>query len=159
MPIFQAVIWTPRKPSEKSSERRRRAGNFALWQVATVGAFGVAAISCRAAPNPTGPPATGPDFTPPALSYSPSKDTVVDSVGVLQIVVSAHDQSLIDSVVVLAQGAPNTFQPVYPQDTTVLVFWPVTLASLHHQAFTFQVAAGDVLGHDTVTKSVKVTPR
>lgn len=96
---------------------------------------------------------------PPSLAYSPSKDTVVDSIGVLAIAVSAHDQSLIDSIAVLAQGAPNSFQSVYPQDTTALVFWTVALGSLHHQSFTFQVVAGDILGHDTTTRSVKVTPR
>ena len=96
---------------------------------------------------------------PPTLAVSPSQDTVVDSVGVLEIAVAAHDQSFIDSIAVLAQGAPNSFQPVYPQDTTALIFWTVTLGPLHHQAFTFQVVAGDVLGHATTTRSVKVTPR
>ncbi len=159
MPIFQAVIWPPQQMPEKPSGRRRPTGNFAIWRLAAAGVLCAVAATCRDAPNPTGPPPQGPDLTPPALTISPSRDTVVDSVGVLQIVVSAHDQSLIDSVAVLAQGAPNAFQPVFPRDTTVLVFWPVTLASLHHQPFTFQIVAGDVLGHDTVTQSVKVTPR
>lgn len=96
---------------------------------------------------------------PPLLELSPSKDTAVDSVGVLLIAVVAHDASRIDSVTILSQDAPSAFPAVYPQDTAALVFWTVALAGLHHQAFTFQVAAGDVLGHATVTPAIKVTPR
>jgi hypothetical protein len=96
---------------------------------------------------------------PPTLSYSPSKDTIVDSIGVLLIAVSAHDQSLIDSIAIRAQGAPNAFQTVFPHDTTAQVAWPVALGQLHHKAFTFQVVASDINGRDTVTASVKVTPR
>jgi hypothetical protein len=96
---------------------------------------------------------------PPLLAYSPSQDTVVDSIGVLKIAVTAHDQSLIDSIALQAQGVPNTFQSVYPKDTTALVFWTVTLATLRHKAFTFQVVAGDGLGHSTTSPTVKVTPR
>lgn len=96
---------------------------------------------------------------PPLLAYSPSQDTVVDSVGVLLIAVTAHDESRIDSIGLLPQGLGVAFPSVYPGDTTALVFWAVALASLRHQPFTFQVVASDILGHGTTTRSVKVTPR
>jgi hypothetical protein len=114
---------------------------------------------CREAATPTGPPRTGPDTMPPSLAYSPAQDTLVDSIGILDIAVAAHDQTQIDSVAVLIQGAPITFTVAHPSDTVFFGIYPVPLASLRHQPFSYRVHAADVLGHDTTTQSVNVRLR
>lgn len=137
----------------------RRTGFFAVWHCSLVVVLAWAAWGCEEAVTPTGPPRHGPDTMPPSLVYHPGQDTLVDSVGTLRIEVSAHDPSLIDSVTVLIEGAPITFTAVHPEDTTVLVFFPVPLGPLRHRPFSFAVVAADLLGHDTTTKSVNVRLR
>ncbi len=117
------------------------------------------AWGCRAAPTPTGPARTGPDTMPPSVVYAPAQDTLVDSIGVLNIQVAAHDQSLIDSVALLIQGAPITFATTHPEDTVFVGIYPIPLASLHHQPFSYAVAAADILGRDTTTQRVTVRLR
>ncbi len=112
--------------------------------------------ACKAAPSPTSPVFRGNDVAAPVVSVSPSRDTVVDSIGTLHIVVAAHDRSLIDSVAVVLSGAGLAFPAVHPLDTVFTGSFPVPLASLHHQPFSFSVLAGDVLGHDTTTAVVNV---
>ncbi len=112
--------------------------------------------ACRPAPSPTSPVHRGNDVAAPVVSVSPSRDTVVDSIGTLNIAVAAHDRSLIDSVVVVLSGAGLAFPAVHPLDTVFTGSFPVPLASLHHQPFSFSVLAGDVMGHDTTTAVVNV---
>ena len=47
--------------------------------------------------------------------------------------------------------APNVVN-----DTVFEAAYTVSLGALHHAPFSFRVEAGDVLGHDTLTDSVKV---
>ena len=119
---------------------------------------GGVAWGCREARTPTGPPAQGP-IAAPSLEYVPSRDTLVDSIGILNIDVAAHSQSLIDSVAVLIAGAPLAYPAAHPMDTVFHGLFPVPLGSLRHQPFSFAVTAADILGHDTTTPSVTVRLR
>jgi hypothetical protein len=96
---------------------------------------------------------------PPSLVFAPARDTLVDSIGILNILVSAHDQSFIDSVTILIQGAPLAFPAAHPGDTVFNGLFPVSLGPLRHRAFSFQVLAADELGHDVITQSVNVRLR
>lgn len=120
--------------------------------------LGAVAWGCREARTPTGPPPQGPSSAL-SLVYVPSRDTLVDSVGILNIDVTAHCQSLIDSVALVLEGAPLAIPTAYPMDTVFHALYPVPLGSLHHQAFTFAVVAADIMGHDTTTPSVTVRLR
>jgi hypothetical protein len=122
-------------------------------------ALGWGAWGCREAPTPSGPRPHGPSESPPAITTIPGRDTSVDSVGLLMIEVTARDQVRIDTVAMLMSGAPFAFLAVPVNDTVFDGLFPVPLGSLHHKAFAFRVAAGDVLGRDTVTDSISVRPR
>jgi hypothetical protein len=127
-----------------------------------IGALGLALAlfwGCKEAPTPTGPARVGADTMPPSVFYSPSRDTVVDSIGVLNIVVRAHAPLLIDSVALLVTGASIVFPAVHPADTVFVGSFPVPLGSLRHKPFSFAVRADDILGREGTTPSVKVTPR
>jgi hypothetical protein len=125
---------------------------------AAVVLLGCAAWGCREARTPTGPPPEG-AFSAPSLEYVPARDTLVDSVGILNIDVAAHSRSLIDSVALLIEGAPLAYPTAHPMDTVFHGLFPVPLGSLHHQPFSFTVNAADILGHDTTTPSVTVRLR
>lgn len=114
---------------------------------------------CREAQTPTGPGGKGPDETPPLVTTDPGRDTTVDSVGVLNIVVSVHDRTLIDTVALEIFGAPLAFPPQVVNDTVYTAIYQVGLGALNHQPFVFRVTAGDALGHDTTTDSVHVRLR
>jgi len=125
---------------------------------AVVALLGSVAWGCREARTPTSPPPSGPA---PALSlkYVPSRDTVVDSVGILNIDVAAHSQSLLDSVGVLIDGAPLAYPAAHPTDTVLHGLFSVPLGSLRHRPFSFMVTAADIMGHDTTSPSVTVRLR
>ncbi len=118
--------------------------------------LGGLAWGCRDAPTPTGPKPNGPDLSPPAITTIPGRDTTVDSIGLLNIEVIARDQNLIDTVTLQISGAQIAFPPDTVDDTVVDAVYTVALGQLHHKPFSFRVAAGDVLGHDTVTDSITV---
>ncbi len=138
----------------------RGGGRFPLVRALSTcllaGVAGWAASACEPARSVTSPAYSGADIAAPSVVVSPSQDTVVDSLGTLNIAVAAHDQSLIDSVVVLISGAPIAFPAVTVNDTVFYGSFPVPLGSLHHQPFSFSVVAADVLGHDTTTAVVHV---
>jgi hypothetical protein len=135
-----------------------RGGGGAARPAAVAAALGAAVWSCREARTLTSPPAQG-LVAAPSVDYVPSRDTLVDSVGVLSIDVAAHSRSPIDSVAVLITGAPLAFPAAHPMDTTFHALYQVPLGSLHHQSFSFVVAAADVFGRDTTTPSVTVRVR
>jgi hypothetical protein len=93
------------------------------------------------------------------LDYVPSRDTLVDSVGILNLDVAAHSPTLIDSVEVLIEGAALVFPAAHPLDTVFRALYPVPLGSLGHRPFSFAVTAADILGRDTTTASVTVRLR
>jgi hypothetical protein len=124
-----------------------------------VAALGWLAWGCREAPTPTGPKPGGPNESAPAVTTIPGRDTTVDSVGVLRIEVIAHDQARIDTVSLRISGAAIAFPPDTVNDTVFDALYTIPLGSLRHKPFSFRVAAGDVLGHDTVTDSVTVRLR
>lgn len=104
----------------------------------------------------TGPTPPGPDRSPPAITTFPGRDTTVDSVGVFTIEVIAHDRNEIDTLALLVSGAGFAFPTDTVHDTVADVSYAISLGALRHQPFSFRVAAGDVLGHDTLTDSVNV---
>jgi hypothetical protein len=119
---------------------------------------GSVAWGCREALTPSGTLAQGP-IPAPSLNYVPSRDTLVDSVGTLNIDVAAHSRSLIDSVAVLIEGARLAFPAAHPMDSVFHALYPVPLGLLDHQPFSFAVTAADILGHATTTSSVTVRLR
>ena len=95
----------------------------------------------------------------PLISVDPAQDTTVDSIGTLDIVVAVHDPSIIDSVVVLFQGASQAYPAQHPSDTLFQTIVAVALAPLKHRTFSFSVNASNLLGKDTTTSSVNVRVR
>lgn len=124
------------------------------WPLAM--ALGWVAWGCREAPTPMGPKPNGPNESPPSITTIPGRDTTVDSIGVLNIEVIAHDQARIDTVTLQISGAPVAYPPDTVNDTVFDAVFTVPLGSLRHRAFSFRVAASDVLGRDTLTDSVNV---
>lgn len=114
---------------------------------------------CREAVTPTGPGPHGPNLSPPAVATFPGRDTTVDSIGLLNIEVKAHDASLIDTVTLLITGAPLAFPPQVVNDTAFDGVFTIALGALHHRPFSFRAFAGNILGRDTLTDSVTVRLR
>ena len=129
-----------------------------LRGLALVAALGWGAWDCREAVTPTLPP-PGVPSSAPVVATVPSRDTLVDSIGILNIEVTAHSASLIDSVALSIEGAALAFPAAHPMDTVFEGFFSIPLAGLRHQPFSFTVTAGDILGHDTTTQSVTVRLR
>jgi len=127
-----------------------------MWRWPAVAALGWLGLGCREAATPTGPGPRGPGFAPPSVTTFPGRDTTVDSIGLLNIEVVAHDATQIDSVSLLISGAPIAFPADTTRDTLVDVLYAIPLGTLHHRPFSYRVAAADVLGHDTLTDSVTV---
>ena len=127
------------------------------WTAAVVA--GWLALGCREAATPTGPNPRGPDVSPPSVVTHPGRDTTVDSIGLLNIEVIARDADRIDTVALLLSGAPIAFPAETVRDTVADVVFTIALGALHHHAFSYRVAADDVLGHDTVTDSITVRVR
>jgi len=111
--------------------------------------------------NLSPPPVTGlgRDTVGPAILFSPSHDTTVDSVGTLLIAVSATDQSGIKLVDFLLVPPSFGFPTQAPLDTVYASFYPVHLATFKHSSFRFYVRSTDVLDHETITDTVLVTVR
>ena len=124
------------------------------WPV--VVALGTMSWGCREAPTVMGPPPPGPSNAPPAITTIPGRDTTVDSVGVMPIEVIVRDQHRIFTVTLELSGAAIAFPADTVNDTLFDALYPVPLAGLQHRPFSFRVAAGDVLGRDTVTDSINV---
>jgi hypothetical protein len=156
--IFQHVI-RPRRGSAGMGVCQAVCGaSRAARRGVLVALLGAVGWGCREAQTPTGPPPQGP--TPAiSLEYIPARDTLVDSVGILNIDVTARSQSFIDSVALVLEGAPLAIPTAYPLDTVFHALYPVPLGSLHHRPFSFAVAAADIMGHDTTTPSVTVRVR
>jgi len=93
---------------------------------------------------------------PPAITTFPGRDTTVDSIGLLNIEVIARDPARIDTVSLLISGAAIAFPTSPVNDTMFDAIYSVALGTLGHKPFSFRVAASDVLGHDTVTDSIRV---
>lgn len=156
--IFKDVIRPPN--ATVAGPRRKTPGRpAAATRLAVAAAAGWLILGCREAATPTGPTPKGPDFSAPAVVTRPGQDTTVDSIGLLNIEVLAHDAALIDTVTLLISGAPFAFPASTVHDTVADLFYTVALGGLHHRSFSYRVAAGDVLGHDTVTDSVTVRLR
>lgn len=111
---------------------------------------------CREARTPTGPAPNGPSRSAPAITTFPGRDTTADSIGLLNIEVIARDQAVIDTIQLEFSGASIAFPPSVVNDTVFDAVYTVALGPLHHRPFSFRVAAGDVLGRDTVTDSISV---
>ncbi len=129
-----------------------------LRGLALVAALSWGAWGCREAVTPTGPPPRVP-ISAPTLATVPSRDTLVDSIGILNIEVTAHSASLIDTVALTIEGAALAFPVANPMDTVFVGVFSIPLAGLRHQPFSFTATAGDILGHDTTTQSVTVRLR
>jgi hypothetical protein len=86
----------------------------------------------------------------------PGRDTTVDSIGLMIIEVIARDPARIDTVTLEISGASIAFPPDVVNDTVFDAVYTVPLGTLGHRPFSFRVTAGDVLGHDTVTDSIRV---
>jgi hypothetical protein len=154
--IFRGVI-RPRENAflRASSEGRRRA-LAALSACALMATLGWAAWGCREAPTPTGPKPSGPSQSAPAIVTLPGRDTTVDSIGLMLIEVIVRDPVRIDTVALQISGASLAFPADTVNDTVFNATFPIALGPLRHQRFSFRVAAGDILGHDTLTDSVIV---
>ena len=129
----------------------------ARWAAAAVA--GSLILGCREAPTPTGPTPRGPGISPPSVVTHPGRDTTVDPAGLLDIEVIARDAARIDTINLLISGASITFPATSVRDTAIDLLYRIPLAAVGHQGFSFRVAAGDVLGHDTVTDIVTVRLR
>ena len=129
--IFQHVIRPRRGSAGIGRYQALRGVSRAAQRGALVALVGGVAWGCREARTPTGPPPQGP-VAALSLVYIPSRDTLVDSVGILNIDVTARSQSLIDSVALVLEGAPLAIPTAYPMDTVFHVLYPVPLGSLHH---------------------------
>jgi hypothetical protein len=99
----------------------------------------------------------GPDVTGPELVLRPGSDTTVDSLGLLQIVVTARDRSTIKSLRLDLIGINASFPPLTPNDTLYTAVFPIALGAFRRTAFRFVVRAADILDHETVTDTVTVT--
>jgi hypothetical protein len=141
-----------------ATSRRGCRGSPAWLGASLILSAGCLIAGCREAVTRPNPPPVQSEG-PPSLIVHPAQDTTVDSIGSLNIEVTVHDQALIDSVEVLVQGASLAFPVNRPNDTTFHALYPVPLGPLRHQAFTFTVTAGNILGYDTTTASVTVRPR
>jgi hypothetical protein len=137
----------------------RKTHLFPIPQWPLVAALGWLAWGCREAPTPTGPGSRGPDQSPPAITTFPVRDTTVDSIGLLNIEVIARDPSGIDTVTLEISGASLAFPTSEVNDTVFDALYTVALGPLRHKAFSFRVAASDLLGHAAVTDSISVRPR
>ena len=118
--------------------------------------LGCMAWGCREAPTQLGPKPNGPSESPPSITTIPARDTTVDSIGSLQILVNVHSQNRIDTVTVLLSGVSLAYPPNVVNDTVFEAAYTVSLGALHHAPFSFRVEANDVLGHDRLTDSVNV---
>ncbi len=114
-------------------------------------------LACKEARTPTGPTPEGPDVEGPELVIRPAQDTLVDSTGVLQILVVSRDRSNIKSIELTIIGGGFNFLPLAPNDTAFTAVFPIALNPLKNSAFSYSVRAVDVLDHETVTATVTVT--
>lgn len=96
---------------------------------------------------------------PPLVLLVPSRDTTVDSVGVLQIRVTAVDQSRIKRIEFYLVGGLSGFPPVAGDSSVFSVSFPINLSQYKHGSFGFYVRARDILDLETVTPTVTVTVR
>ena len=159
MAIFEVVFRPPDRgnPGVRRAGRREGVGAADGWALGL--ALGCLAWGCRPAPTDLGPPPPGSANAPPAVKTFPSKDTTVDSIGVMNIGVLARDQTKLFTVTLELSGARSGFPPDTVNDTLFVASYPVSLGALRHQPFSFRVQAVDVLGRDTVTDSVLVRLR
>ena len=114
-------------------------------------------LACKEARAPTGPAPIGPDVLGPELLVRPAKDTLVDSLGTLNVLVIARDQSFIKTVELNIIGGGFGFPAVTPNDTTSTVVFPIPLGSLRNSTFAYVARAVDILDHATVSDTVTVT--
>ena len=105
------------------------------------------------APTPGG----GPDVEGPEVSFVPAQDTLVDSTGVLSIVVRVVDRSRIAEISLRLVGTPFAFAPIAPESTVALIVYLIALEPQRGSRFSYSVRAVDVLNHETVTDTVTVT--
>lgn len=101
----------------------------------------------------------GPDTTGPLVRLAPSRDTTVDSVGVLLVNVDVRDPSGVKRLDFLLMPPAFSFPTLAPLDTVTQVVYPVQLSQFKHSVFRFYVRTLDVLDHETVTDTVTVTVR
>ncbi len=152
--ILQRVIDPLPRPIFAARRRRQWGRLGGVWG-SRLGALLWAASSCRPAvtqPNTI----TSLVRSAPQVIVSPSQDTTVDSTGTLPIVVAVHDQALIDSVIVIFQGASQAYPASHPNDTLFQEIITVALGPLKHKTFSFWVNAANILGVDTTTSAVNV---
>ena len=116
-------------------------------------------MACKEARSPTGPTPQGPDVEGPELVLRPAIDTLVDSTGVLEILVISRDRSNIKTVDLSILGGGFTFPTLTPNDTAFTAVFPVGLNPLKNSAFRYVARAVDVLDHETVSDTVTVTVR
>jgi len=101
----------------------------------------------------------GPDTLGPAVQLHPAHDTLVDSVGTLLVRATVTDPSGVKSLTFVVLPAGSTPPTVMGVDTTIDVFFPVTLSVHKHATFKYYVQAIDILDHETVSDTVTVTVR
>ncbi len=99
----------------------------------------------------------GPDVEGPVITLRPGQDTLVDSTGVLNIVVGVTDRSLIATIDLRLVGGQFGFNPVMPGDSVANVVYPIALSPYSGSSFAYSVRAVDVLNYETVTDTVTVT--
>ena len=146
----------PPVPPLAWSRNRAGSGRFLTILVA-LAALGLPA--CRENLSPPGAGGSGPDTSGPLVRLSPSADTIVDSVGVLQVLVNASDVSGIKSLDFEIEPPSFAYPTQAPLDTVFGASFTVPLAIYKHTTFRYFVRATDVLDHETVTGRVTVTVR
>ena len=114
-------------------------------------------LACKEARTPTGLTPQGPDVQGPDLVIRPATDTLVDSTGVLQILVISRDRSNIKTLELTIFGGGFAFPPLAPYDTVFTAVFPITLNPLKNSSFRFIARAVDVLDYETVSDTVTVT--
>lgn len=101
----------------------------------------------------------GPDSSGPKIVLAPGHDTVVDSVGVLLVLVAASDPSGVKTIDLKLLPAKAIYDPLNGLDTTISALYPIALATFKHGTFRYFATSQDILDHVTVTDTVTVTVR